>query len=52
MHPTTTSLSPLWAACGLPGDGPEFRFTAARSRVPLWSLRGWLRVRRTWKEAR
>jgi hypothetical protein len=53
MHTTTTSPSPLWAACGLPGDGPEFRFTAPRSsRTPLRSIGRWLRARRVWKEIR
>lgn len=51
MHTTTTSLSPLWAACALPGDGPEFRFTAPRSRTPLRSIGRWLCTCRVWKEA-
>lgn len=40
----------LWAACALPGDGPEYRFTAPRQRTPLRVLWSLLRSRR--KEAR
>lgn len=44
MH-TTYKPSDLWAACALPGDGPEYRFTAAPRRNPLRSLRTRRRVR-------
>lgn len=50
MHTTTTSLSPLWAACGLPGDGPEFRFTPTHRRSPLRRLLVCLRARRAHRE--
>lgn len=40
----------LWTACVLPGDGPEFRFTATPARSPLHVLRSLLRFWR--KETR
>lgn len=40
-----TSLE-LWAACALPGDGPEYRFTATRPRTSLRGLWSLLRSRR------
>lgn len=38
-----TNTVGLWAACALPGDGPEFRFTAAPPRNPIRSWRSLLR---------
>lgn len=50
---TTYKPTELWAACALPGDGPEYRFTAAPPRNPLRSLRTHVRAHRTTrKEAR
>jgi hypothetical protein len=39
--------SELWVACALPGDGPEYRFSAAPPRNPLRSLRTRVRVHRS-----
>lgn len=36
-HPTHTTG--LWAACALPGDGPEYQFTPTRRNNPLRVLR-------------
>jgi hypothetical protein len=52
MH-TIYKPSDLWAACALPGDGSEYRFTAAPPRNPLRSLRTRARAYRSnRKEAR
>lgn len=49
MH-TTYRPSPLWRACALPGDGPEYRFTAAPPRNPIHALRTRVRSHRARKE--
>lgn len=64
MHPTTDrpivfladevrSLAPassLWAACAVPGTGPEYRFTGAAGG-PLHRLVTAIRVRRAHRRA-
>lgn len=46
-----TRSTGLWAACVLPGEGPEFRFTT-RSRNPWRVLRSRLQHRRWRREVR